>query len=117
MSLEDDGWQRLGGTSEFPIGSVTAAKMQGEYGNTVEIAVVRTDAGLDVIVDRCPHQGGALTERGCINDDNQLVCTWHNWIFNLPQGTDTELPGIQLQGIQSKIEDGSLWVLADADLF
>ena len=117
MNLGDQDWQRLGDVSEYSIDSVTPAKMMGEYGNTVEVAVIRTSAGLDVIVDRCPHQGVALTERGCINEHKQLVCTWHNWIFNLPRGTDSDLPGIKLQGIQSKIEDDALWVMADPDLF
>ncbi len=117
MSLEQDGWQRLGKLSNYSVNSVTPAKMLGEYGNTVEIAVVRTSVGIDVIVDRCPHQGVALTERGCVNEHKQLVCTWHNWTFNLPKGTDTELPGIQLQGIQSKINNDELWVMADPDLF
>ena len=117
MSFGESDWQSLGPLDDFGMGSVTAAKMDGDYGNRVDVAVVRTEAGCDVIVDRCPHQGVALTERGCLNDDNQLVCTWHNWIFNLPNGTDSGQPGIQLQGIESQIRDGQLWVRSNPDLF
>ena len=117
LQSNDNEWQSLGAADRFAVGSVSPEKMMGEYGNQVEIAIVRTEAGLDVIVDRCPHQGVSLTERGCINGDNQLVCTWHNWVFNLPNGTDSESPGIRLQGIDSKIENGELLVRADPDLF
>ena len=117
MSFGDSEWQSLGPLHAFDIGSVTAAKMDGDYGNRVDVAVVRTKAGCDVIVDRCPHQGVAFTDRGCLNANNQLVCTWHNWIFNLPNGTDTAEPGIQLQSVESQIQDGELWVKSNPDLF
>ena len=117
MSLADEGWQRLGECASFAVNTVTGAKVTGEYGNTIQLAIVRTPVGLDVIQDRCPHQGVAFTERGCLNDQNQLVCTWHNWVFNLPTGTDTEAPGVTLQPIKSQVSDGELWVLPDPDTF
>ena len=86
--------------------------LEGETRDLDEVRpsdVLRAGGRLDVIVDRCPHQGVALTERGCLNEHNQLVCTWHNWALNLPHGTDSEEPGVTLHGLESKIEGGSLW--------
>jgi len=110
-TMNGDGldWQELGPMDRFESNAISTAKIIGEFGNTIDLAVVRTSAGLDVIVDRCPHQGVALTERGCLNEHNQLVCTWHNWALNLPHGTDSEEPGVTLHGLESKIEGGSLW--------
>jgi len=117
MSLAEEGWQSVGEYASFAVNTVTGAKVIGEFGNSIDLAVVRTDAGLDVIQDRCPHQGVAFTERGCLNDQKQLVCTWHNWVFNLPTGTDTDLPGVTLQPIKSVVAEGQLWVLPDPDIF
>ena len=116
MLFDDLDWQALGAMDTFEIDSVTPAKIIGEFGTEIDLAVVRTRAGLDVIVDRCPHQGVPLTERGCLNDHNQLVCTWHNWALNLPNGTDSERPGVTLHGLESKVEDGVLWAKPEPGL-
>ena len=113
MSLKKEGFKKLGHIEKYAINQVTPACIQDMWGSTTELAVIRTVNGLDVIEDACPHQGVAFTERGCVNDENQLVCTWHNWHFNLPNGATAELPGVQLQGLETRIEDDYLWVKPD----
>ena len=116
MSLKAKGYKKLGSVDRFPKNKVSAATIRGAFGMEIDVAVVRTDAGLDVIVDRCPHQGVAFTDRGCINEDNQLVCTWHNWNFKLPNGTDNDLPAGSVVALESVIEDGVVWAKPDEDL-
>ena len=110
MSLKKQGFKKLGHVDKFALNTITAARIEDMWGSGTELAVIRTCNGLDVIEDACPHQGVAFTDRGCVNDENQLVCTWHNWHFNLPNGTTAELPGIKLQGLETRIEDDYLWV-------
>ncbi len=109
MELEADGWQRLGSMDRFREGTITGGALKNHYGQTVEIAVVRTGLGLDIVLDRCPHQGVAFTDRGCINEHQQLVCTWHDWTFNLPKGCPGDRPGVKMQSIESKVVDDVLW--------
>jgi len=116
MDLENDGWQRLGPISQYHEGKITSGEMLNQYEQTVELAITKTSAGLDVIVDRCPHQGVAFTERGCLTRNNQLVCTWHDWTFNLANGTDSGKPGIKLQTIEFQIHEDTLWVRPDPDV-
>ncbi|MEE2787220.1 MAG: Rieske 2Fe-2S domain-containing protein [Myxococcota bacterium] len=116
MSLKSEGYKKLGAVDRFPMNAVSAATIRGSFGIEIDVAVVRTSAGLDVIVDRCPHQGVAFTERGCINEHNQLVCTWHNWNFKLPNGTDNDRPGGTVESLESRIEDNILWVKPDPDM-
>jgi len=117
VDLESQGWQRLGRASGYDEGKITSASMLDQYDRPVEIAVTRTSAGLDVIVDRCPHQGVAFTARGCINRYNQLVCKWHDWTFNLANGTDTSARGITLQTVESQVHEGHVWVRPDPNVF
>ena len=116
MSLKAKGYKKLGPIDRFPVGCIKGATIRGSFGFEIDVAVVRTEAGLDVIADRCPHQGVAFTERGWLNENNHLVCTWHNWNFKLPNGTDNDLPGGSVEAIDSVIEDGILWVKPDPDM-
>ena len=49
------------------------------------IAVFRTAAGVYATDNRCPHEGYALKD-GDIRGD-VLTCAWHNWKFQLTDGT------------------------------
>lgn len=61
-------------------GQVVAARHRNQ-----EVAVVRTDDGRCYAVeDRCPHDGGKLSD-GFLEGD-RLVCARHCWEFDLESG-------------------------------
>lgn len=55
----------------------------------VKLVVYRTDAGLSVALDRCPHRGVPLS-KGCVKE-NHLVYPYHGLRFN-GQGSCTKIP-------------------------
>ena len=117
MSLEEQGWQRIGPVDAFGMGCIAPGKMLDQYGREVELAVTRTRHGLDVIVDRCPHQGVALTAHGCLNKRDQLVCKLHDWTFNLPNGTAGDARGVNLHTVEYQVHEDVLWVRPDPNTF
>ena len=117
MSLEEQGWQRLGPTETYKVGQIASGEMLDQYGRTVELAVTRTLDGIDVIVDRCPHQGVALTANGCLNQRNQLVCKLHAWTFNLPNGTRGDAGAKNLHTVEHQVYGDDLWVRPDPNTF
>ncbi len=51
-----------------------------------QIAVFNIGDQLFASNNRCPHQGYPLSE-GDVSEDCVLTCNWHNWKFNLKNGT------------------------------
>jgi nitrite reductase/ring-hydroxylating ferredoxin subunit len=51
-----------------------------------QIAVFESDTGLFACANRCPHEGYPLIE-GSLADGCILTCNWHNWKFDLRDGS------------------------------
>jgi nitrite reductase/ring-hydroxylating ferredoxin subunit len=72
------------------------------------IALFRTAAGVYAADNRCPHQGYALKD-GDIRGD-VLTCAWHNWKFQLTDGTCL-FGGENIRTYPVSVRDG--WVFVD----
>jgi nitrite reductase/ring-hydroxylating ferredoxin subunit len=72
------------------------------------IALFRTAAGVYAADNRCPHQGYALKD-GDIRGD-VLTCAWHNWKFQLSDGTCV-FGGENIRTYPVSVRDG--WVYVD----
>ncbi len=72
------------------------------------IALFRTAAGVYAADNRCPHQGYALKD-GDIRGD-VLTCAWHNWKFQLTDGTCL-FGGENIRTYPVSVQDG--WVYVD----
>lgn len=73
--------------------------------NGKEIALFRYADRIYAVEEACPHMGGPL-HLGDIEDiDGQIcvACPWHNWRFNLENGTSLVSPDHQMQFYQVKV--------------
>lgn len=52
-----------------------------------QIAVFKTGKGLRACNNRCPHEGYPLSQ-GTMDDGCVLTCNWHNWKFDLEDGSN-----------------------------
>lgn len=59
----------------------------------------------------CPHRGGPLDE-GDINDE-EIVCPWHGFAFNLKTGGCLNSPGYSTKTYEVKIEGDKIKVKMD----
>ncbi|MFG2723370.1 Rieske 2Fe-2S domain-containing protein [Streptomyces sp. NPDC048416] len=84
--LVEPGWHPVGSAEDFPAGQ-SARRMLGE----VPLLVVReADGGFHVLVDRCSHMAGPLSE-GKIAD-GCVECPWHGSVFRLSDGRNVGGP-------------------------
>jgi nitrite reductase/ring-hydroxylating ferredoxin subunit len=71
------------------------------------IALFRTEQGIFAADNRCPHQGYALKD-GDIRGD-VLTCAWHNWKFQLTDGTCLR-GGENIRTYPVSVRDGMVYV-------
>jgi nitrite reductase (NADH) small subunit len=83
--------------SEIPLGSGKLI----EIGN-VEIALFRLGENVYATSNVCPHQGGPLAE-GMVRGE-QVVCPWHQWQFNIKDGTSPLNPKLKIKTYPVKQE-------------
>ena len=51
-----------------------------------QVLVIAQEGRLFAIANRCPHEGYPLSE-GTLGPGCVLTCNWHNWKFDLVNGT------------------------------
>src|SRR5580692_3996554 len=71
----------LGPVDSLPIGAPCLRK--GPAGERL-VCVRREGGAVDVLEDRCPHEGYPLSE-GTVKN-GVLTCKWHNWKFEVATG-------------------------------
>jgi nitrite reductase/ring-hydroxylating ferredoxin subunit len=71
----------LGPIDSLPVGAPCLLK--GPGGERLA-CVRREDDEVDVVLDRCPHEGYPLSQ-GTVKN-GVLTCKWHNWKFDLASG-------------------------------
>ncbi|MFG3280457.1 Rieske 2Fe-2S domain-containing protein [Streptomyces sp. NPDC048111] len=86
------GWHALGSATEFAEGS-PERRMLGE----VALLVVRGADGFHVLVDRCSHMAGPLSE-GTVAD-GCVECPWHGSVFRLADGENVGGPATAPQPV------------------
>ncbi|MFJ3925543.1 Rieske 2Fe-2S domain-containing protein [Streptomyces sp. NPDC090022] len=95
------GWHPVGLVSDFPVGRVVRATVDG-----VDVAVVRESGGtVRVLAERCSHMGGPLAEGELV--DGCLRCPWHGSLFRLSDGWNVEGPATAPQpAFDTRVTDG-----------
>jgi len=66
--------------SDMAIGSMKLVKIAGH-----RVVLVRTSTGFHALDNACPHEGYGLVT-GAL-DGEMLTCEWHNWKFNVSDGS------------------------------
>lgn len=74
------------------------------------VLVVKAAGGWRAYRNQCPHQGLPL-EGGVIDADaNTLACPWHGFRFDCDTGECLTAPGVQLEQLPVRVENGMVWV-------
>jgi nitrite reductase/ring-hydroxylating ferredoxin subunit len=100
----------LGPIDTLPVGAPCLLK--GPGGERMA-CVRREDGSVDVVSDRCPHEGYPLSQ-GTVRD-GVLTCKWHNWKFELATGTCV-FGGEGVRRLPSSVDErGHLLVVGEID--
>lgn len=102
MSSQPLVWFDIGSLSDIPVRGARRVDIEGDT-----VAIFRT-ASDDVyaISDRCPHQGGPLSQ-GIVHGDC-VTCPLHNWVISLKDGSAQGADQGQTRHYPLKMEDDRL---------
>lgn len=94
---------------------------RGPPGSFVGLFAVRRDGQIFVYVNSCPHLGVALNwtpDRFLTADGQFIICSTHGAEFEIGDGLCVRGPcrGDRLEAVLIEINDGVVWVPADAGL-
>jgi len=67
-----------------------------------EVALFRLDGAIYAISNVCPHQGGSLAEGKICGEE--VLCPWHQWRFNIKDGTSPLSPNLKIKTYPVKQE-------------
>jgi nitrite reductase (NADH) small subunit len=101
-------WIKIGSLDDIPRrGARCVATPRGR------IAVFRTaDDQAFAMVDRCPHQGGPLSQ-GIVHGTS-VTCPLHNWVISLETGKALGADEGAVRTIPVRIDGGELFISIEA---
>ncbi|MEY2401237.1 MAG: hypothetical protein QOJ08_1348, partial [Ilumatobacteraceae bacterium] len=65
---------------DLPVGSMRMVRVDGH-----RLCLVRTSDGVFALDHACPHEGYGMTQGSL--DGNLITCAWHNWKFQVDDGS------------------------------
>ncbi len=74
-----------------------------------KICIVRIGNNFFAFEAFCPHMDHPLSN-GIVNNFNQIVCSWHNYVFDLRNGKEQQLRCRNLKRYNTIINEKGLWV-------
>jgi toluene monooxygenase system ferredoxin subunit len=77
------------------------------------ILLVRLESGVFAYVDRCPHQGVALS-LGCL-EGSRLTCSAHGWSFDAATGAGINPRGTTLTPVRLRLVAGRVAVEVEVE--
>lgn len=79
---------------------------------TYSLALYNVDGTFYVTDNLCPHMGAPLGDGGLYDDI--VVCPWHEWKFDVKDGTCLAAPGeLDVETYSVEIKEGSVYVVVE----
>ncbi|MDY6995872.1 MAG: NifU family protein [Actinomycetota bacterium] len=98
----DDGWVRVAGADALPVGEVSVPG----HG----VIVVNVDQRLSAYRNECAHEALPLDNAVLDTTAGTLTCPWHGFCYDAASGECLSAPGVQLEQLPLRIDDGDVWV-------
>lgn len=99
-----EGWHPVADMAELPQGKLTGRRI-----NEVAVLVYRDHDTVSVLLDRCGHQTGPLSEGHIVTVDGRtcVQCPWHGSVFGLDDGRVVHGPaGTDQPVLRTRVIDG-----------
>ncbi len=90
--------------SDIPPGSGLLVEMKER-----DIALYCLDGQVYATSDLCPHQGASLST-GTLKGE-KIVCPWHQWCFNVKDGSSPMNPRLKIKTYEVKQEGEQVFVM------
>ncbi|MEM7196421.1 MAG: Rieske 2Fe-2S domain-containing protein [Pseudomonadota bacterium] len=96
-------WRKVGSAEKLQAKGKLKVRVNGR-----QIVIFDTASGLRACDNQCPHEGYPLSE-GTVAGECTLTCNWHNWKFNLEDGSNL-FGGDRLRVYPVRVEGSDLWL-------
>ena len=98
----EDGWVRAGRAEEVPVGEI-ATPCEG-------VIVVNIGQRLAAYRNECAHEALPLDDAIIDTAAGTLTCPWHGFCFDAASGECVSVPGVQLEQLPLRVDEGVIWV-------
>ncbi len=98
----DDGWVKVTRTESVPVDGMTVP-VDG-------VIVVNIGQRLSAYRNECAHEALPLDEAILDASAGTLTCPWHGFCYDATSGECLSAPGVQLEQLPLRIDDGDVWV-------
>lgn len=99
---ESEGWVRVARADAVPVGEVSV------HGS--DVLVVNVDQRLSAYRNECAHEALPLDNAVLDVSAGTLTCPWHGFCYDASSGECLSAPGVQLEQLPLRVEDGDVWV-------
>lgn len=106
----EKGWVRSDSLDTFDLDSLRAVELQTADGGAATAIVVNVGGQLSAYVNECAHLGMPLDGAELDPSDGSLTCEWHGYCFDALSGECRTFPGVQLEPLPLRVEDGHVWI-------
>ena len=82
-------WYKLFSSKEEAEEIIPIGKTEEVIAGHHRICLAHSNEGFFAVKNECPHAGASLAT-GFINTDNEIICPWHAYRFNLNNGEEAD---------------------------
>ncbi|RZT13938.1 Rieske-like 2Fe-2S protein [Mycobacterium sp. BK558] len=98
----DDGWVKVTRAESVPVDGITVP--------ADGVIVVNIGQRLAAYRNECAHEALPLDEAILDASAGTLTCPWHGFCYDATSGECLSAPGVQLEQLPLRIDDGDVWV-------
>lgn len=109
-----EGWVRVGPAADLPVDDLSALTLTTSAGADLSVIVVNAGQRLSAYRNECAHEALPLDNAVFDLAANTLTCPWHGFCYDAASGECLSAPGAQLEQLPLRVDDGVVWVRADA---
>lgn len=99
---EPDGWVNLGSVDSIAVDEIRV--LGGD------VLVVNIGQKLSAFYNECAHEALPLGDAVFDATAGTLTCPWHGFCYDAESGECLSAPGVQLEQLPLRIDDGDVWV-------
>ena len=97
-----DGWMRVARVDAVPVGEISV--------HEGDVIVVNIDQRLSAYRNECAHEALPLDNAVLDVTAGTLTCPWHGFCYDAGSGECLSAPGVQLEQLPLRVDDGDVWV-------
>lgn len=105
-----EGWVEVGPAAGLAVDELSSLRLMTATGEHAEVIVVNAGQRLSAYRNECAHEALPLDNAVLDLSNNTLTCPWHGFCYDATSGECLSAPGVQLEQLPLRVDDGVVWV-------